>query len=147
MFSEIFSKDRGKSCLSCGDITIDSSLDGAKCIFENLEPKEFLPLAPTLHCLWSSMVGRVDWALLRRVVAQGTRLLLCCLVSACLCVFVCVSLYSNSVFFKNLRLWWEVGKFSKHLSEDALSFGGGWGAGQYLEKFFKLFILYWNIAD
>ena len=26
--------------MSCGDITIDSSLDGAECVFENLEPKK-----------------------------------------------------------------------------------------------------------
>ena len=102
--SEIFSKDGGKSCLSCADFTIDSSLDGAECIFENLEPEEFLPLASASHCLWSSVVGRVDWALLGRVIAQGTRLLLYCMVYVCVCVCVCVCHIIPSVFCKNLSL-------------------------------------------
>lgn len=70
--------------MSGGDITIDSSLDGAECIFENLEPKEFLPLASASHCLWSSLVGRVDWGLLGVVVAQGTQLLLYHVAYVCL---------------------------------------------------------------
>lgn len=110
--------------MSCGDITIDSSLDGAECIFENLEPKEFLPLAPTLHCLWSSWWAEADWALCESPCTGGTRLIV--LLDVCVSVCLGLSLYSNSVFFKNLEGYdGSVGKFSKHLFEDALSFGGG----------------------
>lgn len=55
--------------------------------------------------LMEFVVGRVDWALLCEVLAQGTRLSLCCCLMSCVSVCVCVSVfYSNSVFFKNLRL-------------------------------------------
>lgn len=95
----MFSKDRGKSCLSCGDITIDSSLDGAECIFENLEPKEFLPLAPTLHCLWSSWWAESTGLFCGESLHRGHPALIV-LLDVCVSVCVCVSvtLFQQCVF-------------------------------------------------